>query len=273
MAVPAVARPILDHIIILCSPDDLELLEERLQDHFVVAPGGTHADGLTVNKLVILPDGVYLEFIAFRSGIDPERRAKHWWGSLPENTIIDWAYTLRNDTQFPDIRRQVRERSGTFAYNEPQAGGRTMPDGTILKWAVAFASYAESGRAMDRALLPFWCFDKTERSLRVPFEDERWTRHPSSVVGVSTVKVSVSGTDRDREPVSTAYEVIHGATATSGEEVYPFAVYQDTAPGQHHVSLASHDKDGVSLSFTFKGTGASPGSVDVLPGVQIKIEK
>ena len=59
------SRPNLDHIVILISHDALLTLSDHLQDHFVIAPGGTHADGLTSNKLILLPDGVYLESIAF----------------------------------------------------------------------------------------------------------------------------------------------------------------------------------------------------------------
>ena len=49
--------PILDHLII--KTDNVATsLEQYSQWGFTVLPGGTHADGVTENNLIVLDDGV-----------------------------------------------------------------------------------------------------------------------------------------------------------------------------------------------------------------------
>ena len=58
----------LDHVVIVVAD-----LARAVADYealgFTVAPGGEHADGRTHNALIPFADGMYIELIAFRSGI------------------------------------------------------------------------------------------------------------------------------------------------------------------------------------------------------------
>src|SRR5690625_157113 len=124
MSGPAGPRPTLDHIVILVSHQTLQTIPDRLQDVLVVAPGGAHADGLTSNKLILLADGVYIEFIAFFDDVDPERRRRHRWGNLKENNIVDWAYTLPHEGGFGAVQQRVADAQAGYTYDDPVAGGR-----------------------------------------------------------------------------------------------------------------------------------------------------
>lgn len=68
----------LDHVIMLLPYELVVKPPSWLTDHFVVSPGGVHADGKTENRLVLFQDGSYLELIAFIDD-DPEKRRGHWW--------------------------------------------------------------------------------------------------------------------------------------------------------------------------------------------------
>jgi hypothetical protein len=78
----------LDHIVILLPAADLDNLPSALTNAFTITPGGTHADGKTYNKLVILQSGVYLEFIAFTTDSDDAKK-DHWWGRKTPKSIVD----------------------------------------------------------------------------------------------------------------------------------------------------------------------------------------
>ncbi|OAQ84912.1 glyoxalase-like domain-containing protein [Purpureocillium lilacinum] len=119
MSGPAGPRPTLDHIVILVSHQTLQTIPDRLQDVLVVAPGGAHADGLTSNKLILLADGVYIEFIAFFDDVDPERRRRHRWGNLKENNIVDWAYTLPHEGGFGAVQQRVADAQAGYTYDDP----------------------------------------------------------------------------------------------------------------------------------------------------------
>lgn len=100
--------PILDHVVILVSYKSLQELPKNLENSLIVIEGGSHADGRTVNKLIIFSDGSYIELIAFRDGLDPERRKERRWGSLKECAIVDWAYTLADVREFLPCRNGLR---------------------------------------------------------------------------------------------------------------------------------------------------------------------
>src|SRR4028119_652971 len=69
----------LDHVVILVN-DLAQAVIEYQHQGFTVVPGGTHADGLTHNALIVLNDGVYLELIAF---VDPDDLRDNIWGWRP----------------------------------------------------------------------------------------------------------------------------------------------------------------------------------------------
>lgn len=260
-------RPSLDHIVILVSHSTLLGISDKLQDVFIVAPGGNHAGGLTSNKLVFLQDGTYIEFIAFFDDVDPERRRKHRWGNLEEGTIIDWAFTSPSGDDFDTIRQQVLDKNAGFSYEEPAAWGRKKADGTMLEWTLS-APLDSSGNALRPGRLPFWCFDKTPRHLRVPYNTEpHWTQHPSGVRGVSSLSVSVpSGQVEDLMKV---YEVMCGPAIADRD--WSFEVPSGSTGSKHTVSLTgSATEEEVAITLTLSGPRRE--QIEILPGLILEIE-
>jgi hypothetical protein len=249
--------PILDHIVILVSHKTLLVISKRIEGQFTLAPGGNHADGLTTNKLILLPDGVYLELIAFVVGVDPERRRNHRWGNEKEDTIVDWAFTLRSESDFGAVQQRFQGADTDASYSDPIAGGRTKPDGTVLKWAVCVPKNGQ-GQVIPGSL-PFWCLDRTPRADRVPYEVEpSLTQHPNGVQGISSVSVQVPG-----EEISNfkgAYDAIFG-----GPWVYK--VPSGSTAGKHGVSISGGD---ASIRLVFNGV--KQGKVEILPGLFFDIE-
>ncbi|OGM45771.1 hypothetical protein ABOM_005490 [Aspergillus bombycis] len=263
------SRPSLDHIVILISPDALLSLSDRLQHDFVVAPGGTHADGLTSNKLILLPDGVYIEFIAFAKDADPEQRKKHRWGNLKENTIIDWALTLPSEDDFAAVQQRVLDSNAGLSYQDPIAGGRKREDGVILEWAVSAPRDAD-GNAIFPGHLPFWCLDRTPRHLRVPYQEQfDLTQHPSGVRGISSVSVSVPGAQFS--DLSTAYDAIYAPEGSRGLEpgTWHYEVPSGSGDGRHTISLSANEAE-AAVTLTFHGE--QRGQVELLPGLTVVVE-
>ncbi|OTA90920.1 hypothetical protein M434DRAFT_397574 [Hypoxylon sp. CO27-5] len=205
--------PLIDHIVILIPHSFLSDPPSWFSDLFHFYPGGRHADGLTENTLVLLADGSYLEFIAFVPGVDPAKRAAHQWGAKKEGTVVDWAVTLpsspgdenegetegegreeqtkelRQEKAFREVQKKVRNANTGIVYGDLRRGGRTRPDGEVLKWAVAFPKRADDGGAVEPGTIPFWCLDVTPRHLRVPYEQPGVTKHPTGAVGVAKIEV------------------------------------------------------------------------------------
>ncbi|OTA53178.1 hypothetical protein K449DRAFT_402156 [Hypoxylon sp. EC38] len=202
--------PLVDHIVILIPHLFLSDPPSWFSDLFHFYPGGRHADGLTENTLVLLADGSYLEFIAFVPGVDPAKRAAHQWGAKKEGTVVDWAVTLpsspeeektkreereeetkelRQEKAFREVQKKVRNANTGIVYGDLRRGGRTRPDGEVLKWAVAFPKRADDGEAVEPGTIPFWCLDVTPRHLRVPYEQPGVTKHSTGAVGVAKIEV------------------------------------------------------------------------------------
>ncbi|SPO07023.1 uncharacterized protein DNG_09717 [Cephalotrichum gorgonifer] len=267
--------PILDHIVILVSYQTLEELPKLLEESLTVIEGGSHADGRTLNQLIIFPDGVYVELIAFQEDLDPERRKEHRWGSLAEGGIIDWAYTLTDADDFTAIQRRVAEANAEtgVTYQDPIPGGRLRPDGVELKWAVSSAQDA-SLKSLWPGTAPFWCLDRTPRHLRVPYRDEAtggapaYTTHPSGATGVSRVSVSVP--EEEFSLADKIYEGVHGPPVESGpaKKVWPWAVHAGSSEGRQQVTLsAAAAGQERRITITLVGKPDSPSSIQVLPGL------
>ncbi|OJJ45216.1 hypothetical protein ASPZODRAFT_133841 [Penicilliopsis zonata CBS 506.65] len=261
---------ILDHIVILVSYDDLQAISARISPQLTLAPGGKHADGLTANKLVLLPDGVYLEFIAFFPDADPAERAAHRWGCLPENSIIDWALTATGERDGEGDFEASRERLRAVAsdigvqYQDLVPGGRVKPNGTVLKWAVSQA-FNKHQQPLHPGLLPFWCLDRTPREFRVPYatDEAHLTTHPSGVRGVAAVSVQVPA--QDFHTVKAAYDAVFGPASADGS--WPYTV-PAASGGRHTVSL-SQTEGPRSIQLVLEGPG---GTVELLPGVLTRVE-
>lgn len=165
----------IDHIVIMVS--DLETATERWgQLGFTVVPGGKHPRG-THNALVAFQDGSYLELIAFW---EPDYDAHKWYRF--QNTgagLIDHA--LGSD----DLAKEIQALSERgIAYDGPNPGARSRPDGVQLEWRTAQPA------GLDDHGLPFLIDDITDRSLRVPHGDD--ARHANGVTGIERLQVVVA---------------------------------------------------------------------------------
>lgn len=259
MSGQATQPPILDHFVILVSHKDLLEISRQLDGQFTLAVGGNHADGLTTNKLVLLPDGCYLEFIAFFDDVDPKRRRNHRWGNEREGTIIDWAFTLPSESDFGAVQQRFQTADVGVSYTDPIPGGRTKPDGTVLEWAVCTPKDAQ-GNAVTPGFMPFWCLDRTSRARRVPYELEaRLTQHPNGVQGVRSVSVQVPRGEISK--LKRAYDVIFDGP-------WNYEVPSGSTASKYAVSLSVGE---VAIKVVFNGL--KPGKVKLLPGLSFEIEK
>ncbi|KAL6364479.1 hypothetical protein LRP88_01880 [Fusarium phalaenopsidis] len=267
-------RPILDHIVILISYETLQELPKRLEGALTVIDGGTHADGRTLNKLILFSDGVYIELIAFQQNLDPERRKSHRWGELEEGTVIDWAHTLSDEKDFVVIQKRVKDATSGATYRDPVAGGRIRPDGVELKWSVASAQDA-SGNPLHPGTAPFWCLDRTPRHLRVPYQGDQGassTKHPSGALGVSQVSVTVSESELD--VIAGVYNGIHGpASDTSANgKAWSYVVHSGSTQGKHQLALGKSAAQKRHINITLLGDKNSPSTIEVLPGLTFGVE-
>lgn len=184
------ARPQLDHIIILVPQSTLRNPPAWLASNFTITPGGRHGDGITENVLISFQDGVYIELIAFVDGIDSTERARHWWGNKTPG-IIDFALTSTSVEDLESTRQRVSTAGALngVEYTQPRAGGRDKPDGTTIKWQVTFPH----GGNVGRGAIPFWCHDVTARELRVP-GSAKATQHSSGAMGILGLTLEVPET-------------------------------------------------------------------------------
>lgn len=263
--------PMLDHIVILVDHDYLLKIDDHIGSHFTVAPGGTHADGLTWNRLLLFQDGVYIELIAFFDGADPAKRAAHRWGALQPGTIIDWACTLSHESQFHDaVQEKVSSTHAGYSYDDPVSGGRMRPDGTVLKWSIG-AARTPAGEPIPPGELPFWCLDKTPRKLRVPYESKKeMTQHPCGVVGVSRLVLELP---RDAAgSLESVYCAIYGGKgAATTESNFRFHVPSGSTAGRQSIVIDGGDAN-VSIKLALSGQKGSPSFVELIPGLVVKIE-
>ncbi|KAK2593078.1 hypothetical protein QQS21_009208 [Conoideocrella luteorostrata] len=267
MAAEIQPQPLIDHLVVLVSHATLLKLPDQLQDSFVVAPGGTHTGGATLNKLILFQDGFYVELIAFAETVDPEKRKNHRWGRLEENQIIDFAYSLTDERDFKAVQQRVEQAGTPIRYSDPIAGGRTTDDGTVLKWAVAEA-LDESRHELHPGKLPFWCLDRTPRKLRVPFQsDPEKTQHPSGASGISSLSITVDS--RELGALSQVYDAIHDSHGSTN--TWHFGIPSGDATAKHALSLSGKDRaSGVTI--VLRGNNSSPAKVEIVPGVIFELE-
>ncbi|OHE98675.1 glyoxalase [Colletotrichum orchidophilum] len=270
--------PLLDHIVILLPHHVLTSLPSWLSTEFTILTGGRHADGRTENKLVIFADGTYLELISFVEGISREDRLKHKWGPKPDGTIIDWAYSLKDESGFAHIQKRVRDAQSLAVYDDPVPGGRIRPDGEELKWAVALPDGAAgAGVKVERGELPFWCFDRTPRKLRVPDHVAENVKHPSGSLGVHSVSVDVTNEDFKK-----AYAGINDRAAKEsdggvGRWTFDVPVRQFDDPRYINVETVSGGQQGPRQAlrlalYTAAGTTKRSIGGDLGGGVSVEIE-
>lgn len=177
----------IDHVVILVG-DLTRASADYAELGFTVVPGGTHADGVSHNALVIFGDGTYFELIAFTQPAQDHR----WWQLSQRGGagLIDYALLPG------DIIQDVSDaRARGLALDGPTSGGRVRPDGERLAWQSARA------RTSD---VPFLCADSTPRVLRVPEGDAR--QHENGAQGIAGVTIAVD----DLEASVARYQALLG---------------------------------------------------------------
>lgn len=276
---PAVASPILDHIVILVPHNTLLNLPSWLDEAFTILNGGQHADGVTENKLILFQDGVYIELIAFVPGKEHERQA-HKWGHRRQGQIIDWANTLlANENDLGIIRSRVESARAGIKYSDPENGGRVRPDGKELKWVTsAPIIYDDDDSRKLKTFVggeaPFWCLDRTPREYRVPYQVEDNVKHPCGALGVAGLTLAV----RDShllQKLKDFYDALQGHEGQQAENTGPgyskAYVWSLEVPkaGSHNkgaLTLAqidpnSSDKGKLDVHVELSFRGSSKGSV------------
>ncbi|RDJ27698.1 VOC family protein [Bosea caraganae] len=163
----------IDHAVIVTDDLDRAIADWRGRG-FTVEPGGTHPRG-SVNALISFADGAYIEIIAF----PVPQEDFFWWRVLQSDGPgpIDLAL-------LPEDLDAALAQAGAagLGYNAAQDGGRKRPDGETLVWRTARPAATD---------LPFFCFDVTPRSLRVPAPP----RHANGATGLSGISLAVSDLD------------------------------------------------------------------------------
>ncbi|THH20052.1 hypothetical protein EW146_g1242 [Bondarzewia mesenterica] len=180
---------ILDHIVHLTPPGTLEeaseqfrKLEFNTERHHSVIPGGTHAGGLTANTLIILPDGTYLELIAFT------HPAEHYPPGTPERTA-------RDPPLSSVINGRAEKEGSQVRYTAEVDGGRKREDGEVLEWVITAPK--DWGDQIGGSKLPFFCGDVTPRGLRVPTSPPSNTQHSNGTKSVAHLRVLSPSTSFD----------------------------------------------------------------------------
>ena len=136
-------------------------------------------------------DGTYLELFCW---IDTPREFYAWANKLPG--LIDFALTSMPPSTAQSLHNGVMSRLKDdqnyegldVSYTLPEAGGRVKPDDVHVKWE---SSRPVSSKSAHRTDFPFFCHDITPRNVRVPFEDDRKTKHPCDAVSISNVQMLV----------------------------------------------------------------------------------
>ncbi len=177
----------LDHVVVLV-PDLDAAVQAWHARGFTVTPGGVHADGQTHNALVGFADGSYVELIAFRVPNPEHRWARYrgFWGPID---VCLLAPALAETVQ--------RLRALGVPYTDPSEGGRTRPDGVMLRWRGAFPEREDLG-------LPFFIEDLTARELRVPHGKQ--AIHANAAQGIAQVRFGVS----DLATAQPAFDALFG---------------------------------------------------------------
>ncbi len=166
----------IDHIVIMVDDLTAAVTSYRALG-FTVLEGGVHEFNPTHNALIVFADGVYLEIIALRPEATdvPSPRLQKWIQA--RSGLVDFAL-LPTDIERDVLAARAR---GLLTAEDPQPGGRALPDGQEIIWKTA---------NLGAGGLPFLCADVTPRNLRVPDGEAR--QHPNGVVGVLDVIIGVA---------------------------------------------------------------------------------
>ncbi|KAI0373174.1 hypothetical protein BV20DRAFT_962969 [Pilatotrama ljubarskyi] len=188
-----VSTRILDHIVHLTPPGTLEESVAAFRKlGFKVTPGGTHADGLTANALIVFLDGTYLELLHFTRAPPPS--STHPWAHKQPGWID---YASLGNAGTPSIADTINARADAHSvkgarYVKEVRGGRKREDGRVLEWLISAPE-----RDGARGRLPFFCGDLTPREWRVPLEPRSNAEHPNTAQGIAHVKLLAATNELD----------------------------------------------------------------------------
>lgn len=192
----------LDHVAIAGRRlSDLTAAFESLG--FSVGYGGLHASGATEMAVIPLTDGSYIELIAAADEALLDR-SPFWSPEILASTgPCGWCIEV------PDVEVEAARLQGLgVRVKGPHAGARMRPDGTEVRWRMAFVGDHGPG-----ALLPFIIEDVTPREIRVPGPEAkdasrlRPTRIAGVVLGVLDLVAAVR-----------LFRVVYGAAEPTYEE-------------------------------------------------------
>ncbi|KAG8973026.1 hypothetical protein FRB90_010028 [Tulasnella sp. 427] len=168
-----------------------------------------------------------------------EKREKHWWGSKSPGWI-DWANLGLGGEDMGDILNASSSIEGggsngaaVVKYLAPLEGGRTKPDGDLLRWRVIFPDSAVHGRGA----VPFFCEDLTPRDRRVPLAPSG-SDHPCKATGIAYISLCAP-TASEFNKLSSQLSFVLGDSSNprispDGKEArWTLKTPQDTAPATH----------------------------------------
>jgi hypothetical protein len=167
----------IDHVTI--AGPSLHHLHEMLESVGLPTEyGGQHAGGLTEMALASLPDGSYLELIAWTDAAAAHPNQP--WAKFMDGGGGPCAWAIAVD----DIaREQARLKAAKIPVADPVRGGRVRIDGVHLEWEMAGIGPGERG-----SLFPFLIHDITPRERRAYPSGKPTTTEYS---GVSRVVIAV----------------------------------------------------------------------------------
>ncbi|PYI12691.1 hypothetical protein BO78DRAFT_301641 [Aspergillus sclerotiicarbonarius CBS 121057] len=225
----------LDHLLLQFSKEEFESPSAWLTDHFTIINGGTHAGGLSRNKLIIFPDGTYLELLHWI------KKPEDWRDRPGDFALTSLAPISAEDNHNRIVKAldTISEGSLGVTYSQPIDGGRQTPGGDNIRWKIlkALYSHAESttpGKFYPRGRTdaPFFCHDVTDRALRVPHNLPSAVEHPSGATGIAGIELTVP---KDKlQSYITLYTCIVGASPRLSEGGR--AEFELNAPGTLDVS-------------------------------------
>jgi hypothetical protein len=179
-------RFLIDHVVVVV--EDLEAaVGDFAELGFRVTPGGVHAGGLTRNALILLQDGTYVELLGFTvplRALETVRLVTPLDRRLaPRGRAGEGLRDLALGARDLEIVCDALRASGLDVAG-PLPGSRTRPDGTELRWRLAFP---------EDPRLPFLIEDITPRHLRVPGGDA--VRHSNDTTGLAELLLHVDDFD------------------------------------------------------------------------------
>ncbi|MCJ1354655.1 MAG: hypothetical protein MMC33_004644 [Icmadophila ericetorum] len=193
---------IIDHIVILLPLEDFNNIPLWLRDNFTIIEGGKHTTGRSSNKLIPFADGTYLELFTWTA---PAPVGDNW--ELKKPGYIDFSITAASPPATPEsVYTDVSSRlthggdgSLGVSFTPPIDFGRVTPEGQELKFKLLRRKFENAPRTPSgdeffptgRADIPFFCFDVTSRSARIPYTDPTKTTHPCGATGIHSVEILV----------------------------------------------------------------------------------